>query len=59
LLMAKPDLISRLEEEERLFFLGCNEEERLAGRSGRTPQMPPPPSPLCAEGKRAAMQPAQ
>ncbi|XP_060093571.1 zinc finger protein 517-like [Heteronotia binoei] len=29
-LIAKPVLISRLEEEEGLFLLGCDEEERLA-----------------------------
>ncbi|XP_060094542.1 zinc finger protein 557-like, partial [Heteronotia binoei] len=29
-LVTKPDLISRLEEEEELFLLGCDEEEGLA-----------------------------
>ncbi|XP_060111045.1 KRAB domain-containing protein 1-like [Heteronotia binoei] len=29
-LMAKPDLISQLEEEEGLFLVGCDEEAELA-----------------------------
>ncbi|XP_060094380.1 zinc finger protein 688-like [Heteronotia binoei] len=34
-------------------LLGCSHEAE------GPPQMPPPPSPLCAEGKRTTMQPAQ
>ncbi|XP_015282945.1 PREDICTED: class I histocompatibility antigen, F10 alpha chain-like, partial [Gekko japonicus] len=33
--------------------------QEARSRSGRTLRIPPPPSPLYAEGKRAAMQPAQ